>query len=470
MLFNSYEFIFLFLPITIIIYYLLGKTKWSKLANVWLIIVSLFFYSYWNVKYLPLLLGSILMNYICSGFIINFKEKNKNIAKLAFGIGVIFNIGLLGFYKYMDFFIENLNIVIGSNFNLLHIVLPLGISFFTITQLVYLVDCYKGIAKDHDFISYSLFVVFFPHLLAGPILYHKPMMEQFENRINRLINWENFTLGFSLFILGLAKKVIIADTLSSYVGIGFSNTADLTLVDAWLTSLSYTFQLYFDFSGYSDMALGLARMLNINIPINFNSPYKAISISDFWRRWHMSLSSVIKNYIYIPLGGNRNGFVNKLKNLFIAMFICGIWHGAGWTFVIWGAMHGIALVINNIWNKYGFSLPKILGWLITFNFINIAWVIFRADSTYDALNIIQAMFGLHGIILNGADMVLKGGKTILVIFLMMAIILSIFGKNSNEFINSIKYNKYVYIMLGIILFIVLKLMLSISTEFLYFQF
>lgn len=469
MLFNSYEFIFLFLPITVIIYYLLGKTRWSRLANIWLIIVSLFFYSYWNVKYLPLLLGSILMNYICSGFIINFKEKNNNIAKLAFGIGVIFNIGLLGFYKYMDFFIENLNIVIGSNFNLLHIVLPLGISFFTITQLVYLVDCYKGVAKDHDLINYSLFVVFFPHLLAGPILYHKSMMEQFGNRLNRIINWENFTLGFSLFILGLAKKVIIADTLSSYVGIGFSNTADLTLIDAWLTSLSYTFQLYFDFSGYSDMALGLARMLNINIPINFNSPYKAISISDFWRRWHMSLSSVIKNYIYIPLGGNRNGFVNKLKNLFIAMFICGIWHGAGWTFVIWGAMHGIALVINNIWNKYGFSLPKLLGWFITFNFINIAWVIFRAKSMNDAFNIINAMFGLHGIILDGRGMAFDDKKT-LVIFLVIAVFLSIFGKNSNEFISNMKCNKKYIVLLGFLLALSLKLMMVLSTEFLYFQF
>lgn len=471
MLFNSYEFIFIFLPVAIIGYFLLGKKQDNKLANIWLILASLFFYSYWNINYLPLLLISIVINYIISGYIIKNRKNNKLLSKKIFYIGIIFNAGLLCYYKYMDFLIENINFITGSNFNLLYIILPLGISFFTITQLVYLVDCYEGVAKDHNFLSYVLFVVFFPHLLAGPILYHKPMMKQFENPINRLINWENMTLGFSLFIIGLAKKVIIADTLSAYVGIGFSDTQSLTLIDSWLTAIAYMMQLYFDFSGYSDMAVGIAKMLNIKIPINFNSPYKAKNLIDFWSRWHMSLTTVITNYLYTPIlmSFKKITFVKAMYATFVAMFIAGIWHGAGWTFIIFGTMHAIGLVINHIWKHYKLLMPKILSYLITMLWVLLAFVFFRAESIHDAFNIIQAMFGLHGIILNGQEMVLTE-KTTLVIFLIVAIILSIFGKNSNEFINSIKYNKYVYIMLGIILFIVLKLMLSISTEFLYFQF
>jgi D-alanyl-lipoteichoic acid acyltransferase DltB (MBOAT superfamily) len=313
--------------------------------------------------------------------------------------GIVSNIALLGYFKYSDFFIENFNLATGSSVELLHLALPLAISFFTFQQIAYLVDSYRGETKEYDFLNYAVFVTFFPQLIAGPIVHHKEMMPQFANVRNKVINYRNIALGLFIFSIGLFKKVVIADTFAVYSSAGFDTATTLNLFEAWATSLSYTFQLYFDFSGYTDMAIGLALLFNIRLPINFNSPYKATNIQEFWKRWHITLSRFLKDYIYIPLGGNRNGNFRTYNNLMATFIIGGIWHGAGWTFVFWGFLHGFALVIHRAWSKLGLKLWTWVAWLITFNFINIAWVFFRAKEWDDAIKVLSGMVGLGGITL-----------------------------------------------------------------------
>ncbi|MDD3149739.1 MAG: MBOAT family protein, partial [Candidatus Gastranaerophilales bacterium] len=383
MLFNSYEFIFIFLPITLIIFYTLAKFRLTKLATLSLVIASLGFYSYWDVRYLPLLLCSILFNYTIGTAI----EKSLNKYLLAFGI--LIDLVLLGYFKYTGFFLSSINDTFSSSFFVPEIILPLGISFFTFTQIAFLVDAYRGETKNYSLLTYSLFVTFFPHLIAGPILHHKDIIPQFSKLKNFVFSYKNMALGVAIFSIGLFKKVIIADTLAPWVKLIFDNASTATFIEAWTGALGYTLQLYFDFSGYSEMAIGLGLMLNINLPINFNSPYKALSIVDFWRRWHITLSSFLKNYLYIPLGGNRKGEFSRIKNLLITMLLGGLWHGAGWTYIIWGALHGIYLVINHSWNKLKISMPKFLAWTITFLSVVIAWVFFRAKNIGDAISIFK---------------------------------------------------------------------------------
>ncbi len=271
-------------------------------------------------------------------------------------VGILGNLLLLGYFKYADFFISNFNVAVGSNISLLHITLPLAISFFTFQQIAYLVDSYKGKVRKHNFISYTAFVTFFPQLIAGPIVHHSEMMPQFENIKNKIINKNNIAKGFFIFSLGLFKKVIIADTFAIWTKSGFDTSLTLNFLEGWATSLSYTFQLYYDFSGYTDMAIGAALFFNIHLPINFNSPYKATDIQDFWRRWHITLSRFLRDYVYIPLGGNRKGNYRTYLNLFLTFLVGGIWHGAGWTFIFWGFLHGVAIVVNRLWKNWGFKV------------------------------------------------------------------------------------------------------------------
>jgi len=397
-LFNSYEYILLFLPTVVLIYYALNRYGYTTGSKVWLVLASWFFYSYWNPIYLPLLLGSILVNYFI-GTLLRTGQWEDKIRRWILVAGLAFNIGLLGYFKYADFFISNLNAVLGSQFNLLHLLLPLGISFFTFQQIAYLVDTYRGEAREYSFVNYALFISFFPQLVAGPIVHHKEMMWQFEDPDRKRWIPDNVARGLFLFVLGLAKKVLIADTFGVWATYGFDTATSLTLIEGWITSLSYSLQLYFDFSAYSDMAIGAALLFNINLPINFFSPYKSTSIQEFWRRWHMTLSRFLRDYIYIPLGGNRISDFNTYRNLMITFLIGGLWHGAGWTFVFWGFLHGLALVINRAWRKLGISLPNWLSWLITFNFVNAAWVFFRAETWADAIKVLRAMAGLSGVAL-----------------------------------------------------------------------
>ncbi|MFA7091076.1 MAG: MBOAT family protein [Arcobacteraceae bacterium] len=400
MLFNSYEFIFAFLPISFFLYFYLLHKRLIIGAKGFLVFVSLFFYSWWNITYLPLILMSMLFNYVLGNSLTKkYNDSKTSVShKSLLTIGIAANLGLLGYFKYADFFIENVNLVANSSIEPLNLVLPLAISFFTFQQIAYLVDSYKGETKEYDFLNYALFVTFFPQLIAGPIVHHKEMMPQFASKWNLVKKYKNIALGLFIFSIGLFKKVVIADTFSVWATNGFDTATTLNLVEAWATSLSYTFQLYFDFSGYTDMAIGAALLFNIKLPINFNSPYKALNIQDFWRRWHITLSRFLRDYIYIPLGGNKISSFRTYSNLLATFVIGGLWHGAGWTFVFWGFLHGMALIIHRVWQSLGLKMWNWLAWLITFNFVNVAWVFFRAKEWDDAIKILGAMFGISNMI------------------------------------------------------------------------
>ncbi|MDD3477092.1 MAG: MBOAT family protein [Sulfurimonas sp.] len=389
MLFNSYEFIFAFLPITFFIYFYLLHSRLITGAKSFLVFSSLFFYSWWNISYLPLILSSMLFNYTI-GNSLNKQIKLSKKSILTFAI--LANLSLLGYFKYADFFIENFNFALNANLSLLHLVLPLAISFFTFQQIAYLVDSYRGKTAEYDFLNYALFVTFFPQLIAGPIVHHKDMMPQFASKWRLVKRYKNITLGIFIFSMGLFKKVVIADTFATWANNGFDRAEVLNVIEAWATSLSYTFQLYFDFSGYTDMAIGAALLFNIRLPINFNSPYKALNIQDFWRRWHITLSNFLRDYIYIPLGGSQRGNFKTYSNLMITFLLGGLWHGAGWTFIFWGFLHGLGLVVHRVWSSLGIKMHTWLAWLITFNFINISWIFFRAKEFDDAIKILKSMF------------------------------------------------------------------------------
>ncbi|WP_237416258.1 MBOAT family O-acyltransferase [Helicobacter saguini] len=606
MLFNSYQFIFIFLPITFCVYFLLNHYKKYALATGFLAFMSVVFYAWWEYKNVALLLISISFNYFISGLILRAKDSmqisqdSKNLdskhsqkiknnrGRLLLIIALIFNISLLCYFKYMDFFIESFNALFHTNIALLHIILPLGISFFTITQIAYLVDCYEGRAVERNIINYALFVTFFPHLIAGPILHHAEMMPQFSQLRNKILKYDNIARGLFIFSIGLFKKVFIADSFAKWANAGYAaldSGVTLNIFESWATSLSYTFQLYFDFSGYCDMAIGLGLLFNIALPINFTSPYKSLNIAEFWRRWHITLGRFLRDYIYIPLGGNRNtsaSMLNKiltLRNLFIVAFISGLWHGAGLGFVIWGILHGVAMCIHRIYryflesmfdihlkdskinvnyltdsiesklqdskmeskiNKVGSNLQdskidskentesnfinpnrppttllseniesnqtstalqnnkpkspkiqsflesrfyKILCWFITFNFINITWIFFRAEKLDTALTLIKNMFFINAINIESkwwknsqifADT--RDFRT-LIYMLVFALLLVFVCKNSitllknfNPQKNALTFSGYlafIWVLLGYSLY---KMLFFQYSEFIYFNF
>ncbi len=332
MLFNSYVFIFAFFPIVFFGFYTIGKHS-HALASLWLAASSLFFYGWWDVRYVSLLLVSIVFNYAV-GYLIarSLARTQANQPRMLLVVAIAVNLILLGYFKYAHFFVDNLNYLTGTTLSLGQVILPLGISFFTFTQIAFLVDTYQRKVKEFNFVHYMLFVTYFPHLIAGPVLHHKEMMPQFAKRNVCHLNWDNVAVGLSIFVLGLAKKVLIADSLAEFATPIFSAVAageQVMLFESWIGALAYTLQLYFDFSAYSDMAIGLSLMFNVRLPMNFNSPYKATSIIDFWRRWHITLSRFLRDYLYIPLGGSRHGKARRYMNLMITMLLGGLWHGAG---------------------------------------------------------------------------------------------------------------------------------------------
>ena len=397
MLFNSFEFILIFLPTTFFVFFFLNSFWGEKASRIWLLGASLFFYGWWAPVYVPLILGSIIFNYGISRAFLFLESANKVSRQTCLAIGVLGNLTLLGYFKYADFFIENLNWAFGSKIELLYLILPLAISFFTFQQIAYLVDSYKGEVKESNFLNYSLFVLFFPQLISGPIVHHNEMMPQFHEPLKRRVNIKNVLSGLLVFFIGLFKKVVVADTFAIWASRGFDATETVALIEAWIASLSFTLQLYFDFSGYTDMALGAALLFNIRLPKNFNSPYKALNIRDFWRRWHMTLSRFLKDYIYIPLGGNRLGSLRTYINLIATFLLCGLWHGAGWTFIFWGALHGMALAMHRFWLKMNMKMHYFLAGALTFLFVNFSWVFFRAEEWKDATKILTGMLGFNGL-------------------------------------------------------------------------
>lgn len=472
MLFNSIEFLFIFLPITFFIYFGLNKLKLVKMATAWLVIASLAFYSYWKTDYLSLILVSMLFNYSVGSTLTKDKKLKIN-RKLLMIFAITANVGLLCYYKYFNFIIENINTVFSTNFNYINIILPLAISFFTFQQIAYIVDSYEHKTKEYDFLTYCLFVTFFPQLIAGPIVHHKEMMHQFSNLRNRFFNHKNISIGLFLLAIGLFKKVMIADTFSVFVKGTFDSGIVLTTFEAWCASISYTMQLYFDFSGYCDMAMGIGYLFNIVLPQNFNSPYKADSIQDFWRRWHMTLSRFLKDYIYIPLGGNKNGKLKTYRNLFITFLIGGIWHGANWTFIIWGIMHGTASCIHKFWRNFNIKIPHFVAVALTFLFINTTWVYFRASSIEKANEIILSMLGLNGfapIVIDKLRFSFENGSVKVSILLLTASFILVFLiKNSVEFAKKLQPNK-IYLVATLIMLIISVLSINKVSEFLYFQF
>jgi len=418
MLFNSLEFALCFLPLVLAGFLILGLLGRDQIACGWLALASLFFYGYWVPEYLFLLLASVAANFLLGEAILKASFRNEQqlaIALLALAIAL--NLGTLGYFKYANFFLDNLARFGRVQFEIPRVVLPIGISFFTFTQIAYLVDTYQGKVRETNPVHYLLFVTYFPHLIAGPILHHAEMMPQFRNAATYRFSRENFLSGTLVFLVGLFKKVILADGIQPFVAPVFDAPLQqpLTIVEAWGGALAYTLQLYFDFSGYSDMAIGLSRMFNIELPLNFNSPYKAVNIIDFWRRWHMTLSRFLRDYLYIPLGGNRKGDMRRHGNLMATMLLGGLWHGAGWSFIVWGGLHGCFLAINHAWQafsrKFGLArfMPAMLGrfasWLLTFVCVVVAWVFFRAKDMESAVRILMAMFDLSTFVLPDESLV-----------------------------------------------------------------
>lgn len=414
MLFNSFEFIFLFLPITLVVFYAVSVLRGNELAIASLVLCSLFFYSWWNPIYLTLLLFSMGVNFVIG------RRLSSQAGKQLLTLGVVLNLGLLAYFKYTGFILSNIDSLVGEDWSDVNIILPLAISFFTFQQIAYLVDSYRGITREYSFLHYALFVSFFPQLIAGPIVHHKDVLPQFaqSQRLQPLAS--NIAIGLTIFAIGFFKKTVLADGVAEFADPIFSD-ADAgeqpAMLQAWGGALAYTFQLYFDFSGYSDMAIGLARLFGIILPLNFFSPYKACSIDEFWRRWHITLSSFLRDYVYIPLGGNRKGFVRRYSNLFITMVLGGIWHGAGWNFLIWGALHGGYLVINQLWRRlkarrgWGGSGRRIsagLAWALTMVCVVVGWVFFRATTTEGAWRILGGMVGSNGVELPNGVLVRLG--------------------------------------------------------------
>lgn len=472
--FSSIPFLLIFLPVTVFGFYLLKRVN-SKLSLPYLFLMSLFFYGYWEPVNTWIIILAIIFNFYWAHLLYSLKSYRKTLLIT----GLLVNLAPLVYFKYSNFIISNVNALFSCSYPLAELVLPIGISFFTFQQIAFLVDVYsrKHDAQYDGLLHYGLFVSFFPQLIAGPIVHHSEMMPQFSKKVAR-IDWETIYTGFFYLTIGLAQKVLIADRLSPVVSYTFDEAAKLTSTEAFLGMLAYTFQLYFDFSGYSDMAIGCALFFGIRLPVNFASPYQAINIQDFWRRWHITLSRWLRDYLYIPLGGSRHGANRTALSLLATFLIGGLWHGAAWTFVLWGAMHGLALVAHRAWNTLDIlRLPKRLSWFLTFLFVNIAWIIFRASNTKQAFSYLQSLFAFESfsITKNFSESIKRemfiGSSMQLCFFLMLAFVLACFAKNSLQ-LEKYKTTPAVTVLIPAILVYSLAIlsMSDIATEFLYFQF
>ena len=434
MIFNSIEFIYIFLPLALAGYFLLNFTKQTEFGKWWLVLASLFYFGYASWPDIFLLCGSIVLNYIIGKYLL----KKGTATAWVLVLGVTFNIISLGYFKYTNFIISNVNQLFSLNFTFQQIVFPLAISFVTFQQIAFLVHCFKAKIEGLTFVDYCLFVTFFPKLFAGPIVYYSEFSHQFSEPEGRFPNYRNISIGVVLFAMGLFKKTVLADSLTVLIARGFSNP-ELNFIEAWSVALAFSMKLYFDFSGYMDMALGISRMFNVEIPLNFNSPYLSTNIKEFWRRWHITLG--------------RANFVRIQFNLIVAFMLVGIWHGAAWSFVAWGLAHGVAMVVHRVWMLSGKTLPRVLSIFITFLFVNFAWVLFRAENFSTALKVWVGMLGMNGFgvskaqgtensgVLNFVSTFVQdfmvvlanlGAKQGTVVILFLSLFLSFYPKNSAE--------------------------------------
>ena len=511
MLFNSYLFIFIFLPIVLIVWFLLNKIKQYKIAEIFLVGMSLWFYAYFNFSYLFIIVGSCFFNFIIS-YLINRIEKkdNKNnenlikeeiIEKIDYNtktnykkikilgiIGIIANLGILFYYKYFDFFIENINFIFQKDYNLKHILLPLGISFFTFQQLSYVIDRMKGTAPHYGIVEYMSFVTFFPQLIAGPIVLHTELIPQFRDKEKRKFNVNNFTDGLVQIILGLGKKVLLADTLALVVNEAYFNRYYFTTWSTIVFILTYAFELYFDFSGYCDIAMGVGRMFNYDIPRNFNYPYKSTSMKEFWNRWHITLGRFFVTYVYIPLGGSRKGIKGKMFNYMAVFLLSGLWHGASWNYVLWGLLNGIGVIFNNLNLKP--LKNRFIAWICTFSYFLFTLIIFRCENLTDVGIVLKGLVNPVGFkfIVDMAQYMdipelylLKRGLEIIapkmvrglyfVAFVLIMVISAILlhGKNAEDIVKEGNYTNTKAIVLSVILIWSIISLSGVST-FLYFNF
>lgn len=390
--FNSFFYILCFLPLSIIGYFALNNIKKYALADIFLICISLWFVGYVNITYALMVGASVLVNYSLA--LLLKKANTTRIKQSILVVGILCNVTALLYFKYYNFFIENINVVFKTDFVTKTIILPLGISFYTFQQIAFLVDTYRGLNDKIGFLDYALCIVYFPHIASGPILLHNDVIKQFKDNSKRAVDYQNLSTGLYCFSIGLFKKVIIADTFANAVTWGFNNIDLMSSLEIIIVSLCYTFQLYFDFSGYCDMALGTSKMFNIELPINFDSPYQSTSIIDFWGRWHLTLTQFLREYIYFPLGGSKKGKIRTYVNIMIIFLISGIWHGANWTFIVWGLLHGLLNCLNRIFKKTWERANVVFQWFVTFTLVDLLWLLFRADSLSQAIYLLKRIMCL----------------------------------------------------------------------------
>ena len=461
--FNTFEFIFLFLPCALIGFHLLKKSSNSNYSHYWLITCSLLFYSWGDVSNLPILLFSLVFNYTIAQFIgskdVQSSLRPQNLSRKFFLIlGIVMNVLFLSYYKYFSY-------------------LPLGISFFTIMQIMYLVDCYEGMLKPNTLREHALVVSFFPTVTMGPIIRVKNVLTQFQETANKGISLEQLAPSIVLFSIGLFKKVVIADNFAIIADIGYGSPSMLSMLEGWITSLAYTLQIYFDFSGYSDMAIAIAMALGIKIPINFNSPYKSKSVVEFWQRWHMSLTAFITTYIYTPIvrSFKKITFKKAMLATFITMIIVGIWHGSSWGFLIFGALHGLGMVVYHYWQKkIKITLPNFLAWALTFTYVNVAFIFFRAESIPDATAVLFSLIDFESImsLATFKNVVTLNLQILPIIFsIMMGLIVIFSGQNSNQIIEKFQFSTKELILTSFLVVIsLIYLNSNVSTGFIYYAF
>ena len=432
MLFHSPFFLFLFLPVILSLYFL--TSKYSKSAYEYILVFAgIFFYAYWDIFLSPIIIGSIIFNYYFSKKIKEIPD-DKSKRKLLI-IAIIFNIIWLAIFKYTDFIIQNFNILFNSNIDQINLPFPLAISFVTFQTIAHLVDCYNGKIEKNNLVRYSLFIIFFPQLIAGPIVKYRHMMTQFCDDNNRNFNFKNFNLGLIIILIGLFKKIFLADNLAFIVEYGFTNSSSLSFYESWLTSLCFTFQIYFDFSGYIDIATGIALLFNIKLPQNFDSPYKSTSIINFWQRWHITLSHFLTNYIYFPWAKSLKNvnFLNTMIITFLVFVIAGFWHGPSWLYVIFGSLHGLGLVVNHTFRRFlNYRMNSLLACFFTFNYVNITFVFFRSKNIEDALNILKGMSGFNGY--SYPD--LSNFSIYIILILFLSVIITFVFRNTNYLIEN----------------------------------